>query len=79
MENFFGRLCSLRMLLSTKWRWSHILYDDFFLIGVALTNAHMTELPLRAEDGDKFNRIRNRHAHIAEEANRKRSVTVQRY
>ena len=39
----------------------------------------MTELFLRAEDGDKFNRKCNQHAHIAEEANHKRKATLKLY
>ena len=67
------------MLLSSKWRWARSLYDDLFRIVVVLTNAHVTDLPLRAEEDDKFNHVRNRYAHIAEEGNRKRSATVQLY
>ncbi len=30
VENFFGRLCTLWIVVSNKWRWAEGIYDDFF-------------------------------------------------
>ena len=30
VENYFGRMCTLCTVLSSKWRWAENLYDDFF-------------------------------------------------
>ena len=79
VENYFGRLCSLWSLLSSKWRWSHSLYDEFFTIALALTNVHIKNKPLRHEDGEKFTRVRNRLSCIANEIAEKRKVALERY
>lgn len=79
VENFFGRLCGLWSLMSSKWRWSQTLYDDFFRAATALTNFHIKSHPLRAEDRDKFSRIRNRLTHIANQSVENRRRVLARY
>ena len=79
VENYFGRLCTLWTLLSAKWRWNHSIYDDFFKLGVALTNAHIKNFPLRAEDQEMSNRMKNRLRHIAHQAQQRRTAALQRY
>ena len=77
--DFFGRLCGLWTLLSRKWRWGEAIYDDYFRLGVALTNCHIKWQPLRAADQERFTRIRNRMHQIAEIAIEKRRRVLQRY
>ncbi|ETV92761.1 hypothetical protein H310_12991 [Aphanomyces invadans] len=52
VENFFGRMKSLRAVSSDIYRWSRKNYDIIFQTCVALTNVHLRFNPLRAEDGD---------------------------
>ena len=46
----FGRQCTLRGLINSKWSWSEQLYDRFFTFWVALTNAHIQMHPLCCQD-----------------------------
>ena len=75
----FWRLCTLWTLFASKWRWSETYYDNFFKIGVALTNLHIKKNPLRTEDEKSFARTRNHLAHIAREKQQKRQDALNRY
>ncbi|KAJ8577028.1 hypothetical protein ON010_g2179 [Phytophthora cinnamomi] len=54
VENYFGRLCTLWSLCSDKYRWQEVKYEVFFRACVALTNVHVRDHPLRAEDGEHY-------------------------
>lgn len=78
VENYFGRLCSLWNLLSFKWRWSEELYDDFFRMGLALTNFHIRWYPLRESDAQHFTKLQNRMSSIADSVIQRRRRVLQR-
>ena len=79
VENWFGRLSGLWALFGAKWRWSGTIYDDFFRLAAALTNFHVKNHPLRAQDGDKYAQMRNRLAHIANQGIENRRRVLARY
>lgn len=79
VENYFGRLCGLWTLFSSKWRWNEGLYDDFFRAAIGLTNLHIKSNPLRQEDVEKLAQFRNRLAHIANQAIENRKRVLARY
>jgi hypothetical protein len=54
VENFFGRLCTLWSLCSDKYRWQEVRYETFFRACLALTDLHVRDHPLRAEDGERY-------------------------
>ncbi|KAE8889088.1 hypothetical protein PF004_g3942 [Phytophthora fragariae] len=56
VENYFGRLKTLWSVCADKWRWDEKSCDLFFRTCVALTNAHVRLRPLRAEEGDDYQR-----------------------
>lgn len=79
VENYFGRVCGLWTLLSTKWRWAENLYDPFFSFGIALCNSHVRWHPLRAQDFDRFQRIKNRTRQIGNDVLQNRQRVLERY
>ncbi|KAE9206615.1 hypothetical protein PF002_g19957 [Phytophthora fragariae] len=56
VENYFGRMKTLWGVCFDKWRWDEGAYDLFFRVCLALTNAHVRLRPLRAEEGDDYQR-----------------------
>lgn len=72
VENYFGRLCGLWNVISAKWRWDSKHYDMIFMMCVALTNFHIGNQPLRQSDRELFNKMKNKHYHIGNEAAQKR-------
>ncbi len=78
-ENWFGRLSGLWALFGAKRRWSGTIYHDFFRLAAALTNFHVKNHPLRAQDGDKYAQMRNRLAHIANQGIENRRRVLSRY
>lgn len=75
VENYFGRMCSLWMVMGSKYRWNEHKYDSFLRVCTALTNIHIKWHPLRDEDGVLYNRYKNRLYAIGDEivTKRKRS------
>jgi hypothetical protein len=54
VENYFGRVCSLWKISRSTYRWSHNSYDVVTRITFALTNFHVSLMPLRAADGEYY-------------------------
>lgn len=79
VENYFGRLCNLWNIMSAKYRWSGDLYDQIFRLCLGLTNWHIKRHPLRREDLDFYQQIKNKHYQIGESILSKRKATQQRY
>ncbi|RHY04543.1 hypothetical protein B5M09_013080 [Aphanomyces astaci] len=50
VENFFGRVCSLWKVSYATFTWSTKFYDDIQRLTFALTNFHVSLLPLRETD-----------------------------
>jgi hypothetical protein len=79
VENYFGRLCSLWAVCSDKYRWAEDKYDMFFRLCVSLTNVHARLNPLRAEDGEAYEKYLARLTLIGEEMQTKRADGQRRY
>ena len=79
VENFFGRLCQLWSVLSTKFVWSETMYDTIFSLGIFFTNFHISIHRLRDADGCLHNRYRNRLDDIGETKKRKRLLSQEMY
>ncbi|ETV69799.1 hypothetical protein H257_14624 [Aphanomyces astaci] len=54
VENFFGRVCSLWRISSTTFTWGEKIYLSLQKTTFALTNFHLSLLPLRAEDENYY-------------------------
>lgn len=79
VENFFGRLMSLWGVLSHKWRWSEEHYDMVLYSCVALTNLHIRYNPLRARDGEFYQKYKNRLLDIGTNTVQKRRMIQKAY
>ena len=79
IENFFGSLCSLWSVLSRKYVWAEKSYEKMFKFAVALTNLHLQKNPLRSEDGEWYNRYRNRMQTITNKKETARKDTQAQY
>ena len=79
VENFFGRQCTLCVLMANKWRWAESNYNIFFQFTMTITNAHVLRHPLRDEDGSKRRQIIDRRCHIMESTSVKRHRVQERY
>lgn len=64
IENYFGRVCGLWDVRSSKYRWAETSYDTIFKLCVALTNLHVCCNLLRQADVERHPRIRNRQLPI---------------
>ena len=60
VENFFGRVCGLWNVLSSKWKWAEKNYDAVFRLCLGLTNFHISRKPLRAADAILYQQVTNR-------------------
>ncbi len=50
VENFFGRLTKLWGIIASKFKWGEESYNALFCLCVALTNYHISFLPLHVEE-----------------------------
>lgn len=79
VENYFGRMCSLWAVMSTKYKWKEEYYDHFLKFCSALTNIHIQNHPLRANDSSFYQKFKNKLYHIGVETVRKRRISQQSY
>ncbi|KAH9103357.1 hypothetical protein LEN26_015310 [Aphanomyces euteiches] len=79
VENFFGRVNTLWSVADDLFLWKRENYDMFIQSCVALTNVHIRFLPLRAQDGQKYNQYLNRLTAIGMRLIEKRAATTQKY
>ena len=56
-ENFYGRMKILWSIMQDTFRWDHEHYDCVFQVCAALTNFHLSQSPLRSNDGELYRRI----------------------
>lgn len=68
MENWFGRMCSLLAVTSSKFRWCEKNYDTSFRLCAALKIAHISWHLLRNTDLEASRRDRSRVYSIGEES-----------
>ena len=79
MENYFGRMTGLCEDTSRKYRWAEELYDPIVHACVALTNIHIFWHPLRDQNGERYQQLRNKWYTIGEGVLKKRKLNQQRY
>ena len=79
VENFFGRLNGLWEVTSRKYRWAEEIYDPILHLCVALTNIHIFWHPLRDQDGERYQQVRNKWFTLGEGMLKKRKLNQQRY
>ncbi|ETW02182.1 hypothetical protein H310_05750 [Aphanomyces invadans] len=79
VENFFGRVTSLWKISYATFVWGEKLYDDIQRLTFALTNFHVTLLPLRVEDNDHYRAVMARYKNMAAENASKRAASQRRY
>ena len=79
MEHFFGRINGLWEVISRKYRWAEELYDPLRHLCVALTNIHIFRHPLRDQDGERYQQLRNKWFTLGEGMVKKRKLNQQRY
>ena len=60
VKNFFGQMNGLWEVTSRKYRWAQELYDPILRLCVALTNIHILWHPLRDQDGERYEQVRNK-------------------
>ena len=79
VENYFGRMNGLWEVTSRKYRWAEELYDPIVHACVALTNIHIFWHPLRDQDGERYQQLRNKWYTIGEGVLKKKKLNQQRY
>lgn len=79
VENYFGRMCSLWAITSTKYRWNHDLYSTIMKLCVGLSNLHILWQPLRDNDGANHNRFQNRLYTLGNNIVEKRRLAQRKY
>lgn len=79
VEHFFGRLCSLRAVVGSKWRGKEDKYDLVFRLRTALSNVHVQIHPLRSEDNTHQRRIKERLYSIGDDISSRRRNVQERY
>ena len=75
VENYFGRVCMLWKIGYVSFKWDLRNYDMFMGLIFALTNFHVSLMPLRAQDQDHYRSIMGRYHSMAKrrsEASRQR-------
>lgn len=57
VENFFGRMCGLWNATYSTFKWNENRFDCVVRLCVALTNFHVSLMPLRAQDGEHYGMV----------------------
>ena len=65
--------------MAAKWKWSEAGCDSIFSLCVGLTNFHLHNHPLRAEDSRLLKTMKNRQYHIATTQIQKRRQVQRSY
>ena len=79
VENFFGRMCSLWAIMSTKYRWKTEWYIHFTRLCLALTNFHIEPNPIRSNDGAFYEKMKKKLYYTGVKNAEKRRVAQQHY
>ncbi|ETW06324.1 hypothetical protein H310_02608 [Aphanomyces invadans] len=77
VENFFGRVCMLWKVSYATFVWGHDMYSMIQRLTFALTNFHVSLLPLRDGDAAWYRSVLARYEHMAYE-NGKKKAEIQR-
>ncbi|ETV63501.1 hypothetical protein H257_19579 [Aphanomyces astaci] len=67
VENFFGRVCLLWKIAYSTFCWGHEMFSDIQRITFALTNFHVSMMPLRAADGTHYRSVLARYERMSYE------------
>ncbi|ETV63773.1 hypothetical protein H257_19295 [Aphanomyces astaci] len=79
VENFFGRVCLLWKISYATFVWGTKCYDAIQRLTFALTNYHLTLMPLRQYDQHQYRAVMARYRRMVEENNVKRAAIQRRY
>ncbi|ETV97367.1 hypothetical protein H310_09702 [Aphanomyces invadans] len=79
VENYFGRICSLWKIMRETYKWNENRFDVVSRLCCALTNAHVSWMPLRGTDGIYYHGVLSRYSSMSNEAARKRSRAQAQY
>ncbi|RHZ11370.1 hypothetical protein DYB31_012799 [Aphanomyces astaci] len=79
VANFFGRMCTLWKISLATYTWGDKNYNTIQRTTFALTNFHLSLMPLRAEDEEFYMSVIARYEQMANEKKRKRSEAQRRY
>ena len=79
VERFFGRLLGLFTILRSCYRWSHVHFDDDFLICCALANESIQNHQLDEMDLKLYKSQQEQRIKMHEEKERKRKQEQQNY
>ena len=72
VENYFGRMSTLWIIMSSKYKWSEGKYDLILRCCVALMNFHVSLNPLRASERRTWHSYKKRAMEIGEQSAQKR-------
>ncbi|GMF31977.1 unnamed protein product [Phytophthora fragariaefolia] len=78
VENFFGRVCMLWKAMYVAYKWSEVRYDMIARICFALSNYHVSYMPLRNDDNVRYRSVLARYESMADEAKQKRARSRQK-
>ncbi|KAG2776368.1 hypothetical protein PC129_g6393 [Phytophthora cactorum] len=79
IDNFFGRVCTLRKITHSTFKWNESSFGSFTRACFALTNFHFEVNPLRANDGRFYKSVMGRYAAMADRERTRRATTQRRY
>ncbi|GMF42198.1 unnamed protein product [Phytophthora fragariaefolia] len=79
VENVFGRACMLWKAMYVTYKWSEVRYNMIDRICFALTNYHVSYMPLRNDDNVRYRSVLARYEYMADEAKQKRARSQKAY
>lgn len=79
VENYFGRVCSLWNVMYVTFKWNESSFDMLSRISFALTNAHVSWMPLRGDDGVYYQSVLARYFSMAEQKRCNKARTQKNY
>lgn len=78
IENYFGWMTKFWNIVSSQYRWNESFFDDIVRIVGSFTNFLVKRNPLRAEDGERYNQVRNRISDICDQRVGRRAAMTRR-
>lgn len=79
VENFFGRMCQLWFCCYSTYKWNEVRYDSMTRLCVALTNYHITLMPLRSQDENHYKCVLSRYQSMAHKVRTSRARIQREY
>ncbi|KAG2814004.1 hypothetical protein PC129_g3495 [Phytophthora cactorum] len=79
VENYFGRVCMLWKVMYTTYKWGEVRYDMIARACFALTNFHVSFMPLRNEDNKLYHSVLSRYQSMAEDTRERRKRSQKTY